>query len=285
MRLVCVSLEIAHRRPPGVGVLVIAEERRRQILEHLDSHGMAAVSELARQFGVSEMTVHRDLRKLASQHLITRVHGGAVAKRVVEIPYHVRAVRNRSQKIAIAAVAAKLVRPGMTLFLSPGTTITELMRSLPAEALRIITNSVPIAQELTLSSRNEVLLTGGTVRRYAEALVGPTAEAAVAGEFFHLAFIAVTGVDREAGLTVYSESEARVIRAALKAARKTILLSDSSKFDRVMGPPVAPLFAIHTAVTDTGVPETYRHYFAEHDIDLLVADVAPEAALETVPQP
>lgn len=264
---------------------MLAEERRRQILEHLDSRGVLAVTELARQFGVSEMTVHRDLRKLDSQHLITRVHGGAVAKRVVEIPYDVRAVHHRPQKVAIASVAAKLVRPGMTLFLSPGTTITELMRALPTEALRIITNSVPIARELTLSSRNEVLLTGGMVRRYAEALVGPTAEAAVAGEFFHLAFVAVTGVDREAGLTVYSESEARVIRGAWKAARKTILLSDSSKFDRVMGPSVAPLFAVHTVVTDPGIPEAYRQYFAEHDIDLLVADVAPEVALGAIPHP
>ena len=250
---------------------MVAQERMAKIMDFLDQHGAAKVQELSDLLGVSEMTVHRDLNKLADKNLLNKVHGGAVAKRVAEIPYRARAIHNQAAKQAIATTALQLIRPGMTLFLGPGTTITEFARVLPTDGLRIITNSLPIAQELANLSQHEIILTGGTVRRHAEALVGSSAEATATEHFIHLAFIATTGIDLEKGLSVYSESEALVLQAVIKSARKTVLLTDKSKFDKVMGPITAPLYAIHQIITEHDLPAEYTTYFQSHDVDVLIA--------------
>lgn len=251
---------------------MIAEERFAEMIEYLDKHGSARIGDLAEMFGVSEMTIHRDLNKAADMHLIEKVHGGAVSRRVKEIPYRDRSIQNKAAKQVIAQRALELVREGMTIFLAPGTTITEFARILPNMDLRIITNSLPIAQELTLSSRHEIRLTGGTVRRHAEALVGAEAEATPGEYFIHLAFLSPTGVDIEQGLTVYSESEARVLKAVIKSARKTVMLTDTSKYETVMGPVVAPLYAVHVVGSEAEVPDRYRTYFEANDIQLLVGE-------------
>jgi DeoR/GlpR family transcriptional regulator of sugar metabolism len=252
---------------------VLAEERRRHILEQLSRFGTAKVADLVEQFGVSEMTIHRDLNQLVKEGILDKVHGGAVAKHVTEIPYRERFVQRQAEKQAVAKRAAQLVKSGQTIFLSAGTTITELARVLPKNGLKIITNSLPIAQELTLSSENDIMLTGGTVRRYAEALVGPAAKNSLENEYVHLAFISVTGIDLEQGLSVYSESEADMLRRIIKAARKSALVTDSSKYGQVMGPVVFPLDSVHVLITDDNIPKPYRDYCQTNDIDLITVSV------------
>jgi DeoR/GlpR family transcriptional regulator of sugar metabolism len=252
---------------------VLAEERRRHILEQLNRFGTAKVADLVEQFGVSEMTIHRDLNHMVKEGIIDKVHGGAVAKHVTEIPYRERFVQHREEKQAVTKRAAELIKAGQTLFLSAGTTMTELARVLPRNGLKIITNSLPIAQELTLSSENDIMLTGGTVRRYAEALVGSAARSTLENEYIHLAFISVTGIDLERGLSVYSESEAEILRHIIKAARKTVLVTDSSKYGQVMGPIVFPLDSVHVLVTDAKIPQPYCEYCQTNDIDLITVTV------------
>lgn len=260
---------------------MVPEERRRRIVGFLDKFGAARVSELAQQFGVSEMTVHRDLQKMSDSGLVNKVHGGVVAKRVTEVPYRSRLVHHQGAKQAVAERALELIEPGMTIFLSPGTTVTELARLLPKEGLRIVTNSLPIAQELTLSSECEVVLTGGEVRRYAEALVGPAAQAVLENEFIDLHFAAVTGIDIGEGLTVYSESEAQMVRRVIKSARKTVLLTDGSKYDKVMGPVVLPLKAVHVVISEDTLPDNYRDFFGQHDIELQCVQAAKQQSAVT----
>jgi DeoR/GlpR family transcriptional regulator of sugar metabolism len=252
---------------------VLAEERRRHILEQLNRFGTAKVADLVEQFGVSEMTIHRDLNHMVKEGIIDKVHGGAVAKHVTEIPYRERFVQHQEEKQAVTKRAAELIKAGQTLFLSAGTTMTELARVLPRNGLKIITNSLPIAQELTLSSENDIMLTGGTVRRYAEALVGSAARSTLENEYVHLAFISVTGIDLERGLAVYSESEADILRYIIKAARKTVLVTDSSKYGQVMGPIVFPLDSVHVLVTDDQIPQPYCEYCQTNDIDLITVTV------------
>jgi DeoR/GlpR family transcriptional regulator of sugar metabolism len=258
---------------------MVAEERRQKIQAYLDLHGTAKAADLAEMLGVSVMTIHRDLAKLEEQHLIQKVHGGAIARTLTEVPYRERIVHHHEEKVAVAKRAAQLVTRGTTIYLGPGTTVTEFARVLPKDGLDIITNSMPIAQELTTCSAHDIILTGGVVRRYAEALVGATAEAAFEHTFLHYAFIAVTGVDKDTGLTVYSESEARVLRAAMRAAKITVLLTDSSKFDQVMGPVVAPLFTVHQVICDDAVPKSYRQFFKAQQVELITVAVQPERAV------
>lgn len=255
---------------------MIADERHRFILDQVKQHGAAKISDLAEQLGVSEMTIHRDLNTLAQRNLLRKVHGGAVAGNFIEVPYSDRAVRHHDAKVAIAKEARSLVRSGMNVYLSPGSTTYELAVLLDVPNLNIYTNSLPIASALARANRQNVTLLGGRVVGFAEALVGPLTEDTVQKQFFHLAFLGMTGLDETVGMTVYTEEEVRILQAVLRASRKTVLLSDASKFDQVAAYSVGPLYTAHALITN-GLPDKYRAYCAQHDLDVTVVAVKGEA--------
>lgn len=255
---------------------MLPEERRHNLLRLTAERGRVKISEAAKRFGVSEMTIHRDIQLLESQGLVRKLHGGVALAGVQEVPYRERIVQQYAQKRAIAEAAVRLVQPGYTLYLSPGTTTTEIARLLPNENLTVVTNSLPIAQELMHATQLEVVLTGGSVRRYAEALVGPAAEASLDQVFVNLAFVGITGMDPVGGLTVYSESEARVLQAALRSARKTILVADSSKWGKVMGPQVAPVEMVHVLISDAALPKSAVEYLQARDVAVTLVEVVED---------
>lgn len=260
----------------------IADERHRYILEMLQEHGSCKVAELARTLAVSEMTIHRDLAHLARQNLLRKVHGGAVLRNYIELTFQDRAVQNHEAKVAVAQRAQSLVRPGTSLYLSPGSTTHEFALALVQDDLHIYTNSLPTATALARSAPQDlrVTLLGGELVVFVEALVGPATEAALADLKLTHAFIAVTGVSLEGGLTLYTEEEARVIRAVIRAARKTVLLTDASKFGQLVGPQVGHLEDVHVIVSDH-IPDVYRQRCEQHDVEILLTadlDVMPTSA-------
>jgi DeoR/GlpR family transcriptional regulator of sugar metabolism len=249
----------------------MADERHRYVLEQLQQHGSCKVSELAQTLHVSEMTIHRDLAHLARLNLLRKVHGGAVLRNYIEQTFQDRAVQNHEAKVAVAQRAARLVRPDSSLYLAPGSTAHELALALHQGGLQVYTNSLPTATALARSNPRGVTVTllGGQLVGFVEALVGPATEAAVAELKIGTAFIAVTGVSLEGGLTIYTEEEARVIRAVIRAARKTVLLTDASKYDLVVGPQVGVLSDVHTVISDS-MPEGYQRYCRAHDVEVLL---------------
>ncbi|PNY79683.1 DeoR/GlpR family DNA-binding transcription regulator [Deinococcus koreensis] len=255
----------------------MADERHRYVLNVLQERGSCKVSELARDLGVSEMTIHRDLAHLAGLNLLRKVHGGAVLRNYIEQSFQDRAVQNHEAKVAVAMRARPLVRPGSSLYLAPGSTAHEFALALNQDDLQVYTNSLPTATALARSSPQGmgVTLLGGQLVGFVEALVGPTTEAALAGLKLRYAFIAVTGVSLEGGLTIYTEEEARVIRAVIRAARTTILLTDASKFGQVVGPQIGHLEDMHVVVSDA-MPQPYLQYCQRHDVEVLLT--TPDAA-------
>ncbi|WP_425145256.1 DeoR/GlpR family DNA-binding transcription regulator [Deinococcus sp.] len=259
----------------------MADERHRYVLEQLQQYGSCKVSELARQLGVSEMTIHRDLAHLARLNLLRKVHGGAVLRNYIEQTFQDRAVQNHEAKVAIARRALELVRPGSSLYLAPGSTAHELALVLDQQGLQVYTNSLPTATALARSNQAGVSVTllGGQVVGFVEALVGPSTEAALSDLKLTCAFIAVTGVSLEGGLTIYTEEEARVIRGVMRAARKTVLLTDASKYDLVVGPQVGRLEDVHIVISDS-MPESYRRHCQAHDVEVLLCG-DPDGGLES----
>ncbi len=250
----------------------IANERHRYVLEQLQQHGSCKVTELAQHLGVSEMTVHRDLAHLARLNLLQKVHGGAVLRNYIELSFQDRFVQNHPAKVSVARRALELVRPETSLYLAPSSTVHELALVLHQEGLQVYTNSLPTATALARSNPRGVSVTllGGQLVGFVEALVGPVTEAAVTALKLNYAFIAVTGVSLEGGLTIYTEEEARVIRAVIRSARKTVLLTDASKYDSVVGPQVGHLEDVHVVVSDS-MPESYLRYCRDHDIGVLLS--------------
>jgi len=158
---------------------LLNEERRRAIREILERNGRVLVTEIARQFHTSQVTVRKDLDILQSQGLIHRTHGGALPARegALEDPtLREKEKLQRAEKLRIAEAAARLVKEGQVVILDSGTTTTAIARALRNfQKVTIITNAVNIAAELS-GAPVEVILTGGTLRKNSFSLVGPIAE-------------------------------------------------------------------------------------------------------------
>jgi DeoR/GlpR family transcriptional regulator of sugar metabolism len=181
------------------------------------------------------MTVRRDLDALEREGLIERVHGGAVlAQRGTEEPgFEKKALREQPEKSAIAEHAARLVKPGSAIALSAGTTTWALARQLSrVDQITVVTNSMNVWHELQQDGRvgTTVILTGGEFRTPSDALVGPTADAAIRSLYFDMLFLGVHGMDPVAGLTTPNISEAETNRAFISRCRKLVVVADHTKW-------------------------------------------------------
>lgn len=232
---------------------MLAKERRQQILSLLQQKGSARTMDLARHFNVSDQTIRRDLHDLEDLGLIIKSHGGGSLINWGGAPFRDRTLANRDEKLAIAAAAAELVRPGMTVVLGPGTTTEAVARCIDGLDIKLVTNSLAVARAVS-GRETEVLLTGGRYRSEAELTVGGWTELNLDSLFADLSFIGVSGVDADSGYTVTEEDEALALRHCIRVAKKAVVVADSSKFERVAKASVAPLGAVHVLVSDAGLP-------------------------------
>ncbi|MCC7359291.1 MAG: DeoR/GlpR transcriptional regulator [Anaerolineales bacterium] len=251
-------------------------DRRRTIVELVQASGSKRVAQLCDLFGVSEMTIRRDLRDLEREGLIRRVHGGAVVNlgRSFEPPYALRATRHEARKQAISRRAAELVLDGDSLALDVGTTLLELAQALGGKRnLTILTASLPIANaivaRLSLTSDVRLILTGGIVRAGELSMIGPIPAQTYSNYHVDKAFIGVGGLDLKAGLTEFNVDDAVVKQALIQNARQRIVLADSSKIGRTAFAAVAPLAVVNTLVTDDGLPADQRQALEAAGIEVL----------------
>jgi DeoR family transcriptional regulator, aga operon transcriptional repressor len=250
---------------------MLSEERRREIIELLQTEGRVLVRDLSRRFRTSLITIRKDLEFLHHQGQLERTHGGA-------LPLRTGALRDRTlqekerlhrqEKLRIAAAAVRMIRPGQVVILDSGTTTTAIARACRQfRSLTVITNATNIAQELAGTSV-EVLLTGGTLRKNSFSLVGPLAEESLRRLSADLLFLAVDGFDVRYGLTTPNLLEARVNRAMAEASRRTIVVCDSSKFGRRSLSLIMPVSAVHETITDRKITKPYLKALREADIEV-----------------
>ncbi|MFF3851607.1 DeoR/GlpR family DNA-binding transcription regulator [Micromonospora sp. NPDC002575] len=234
---------------------MLARQRQAAILERVRATGGVRVTELAAEFGVSDMTIRRDLDTLHEQGVLAKVHGGATTTgpgSTHEPGFHAKSVRQLPEKAAIAARAAELVRPGAAVALSAGTTTAELARRLvDVPGLTVVTNSLPVAEILHAGGRADqtVVLTGG-VRTPSDALVGPLAVAAIRSLHLDLLFLGVHGISERAGFTTPNLMEAETDRALVAAADRLVVLADHTKWGTVGISSIVELAAADVLVTD-----------------------------------
>jgi DeoR family transcriptional regulator of aga operon len=231
-------------------------DRLATVLDELSADGSVSVSELSDRFGVSVATVRRDLQLLEEQRLVARVHGGAVARGVLyELPLRYKVARHQEEKRRIAAAAAELVHDGATVGLTGGTTSTEVARALSEKpGLTVVTNALNIASELAVRSNLKLVVPGGVARAASYELVGPIAEATLAGLNIDLVFVGVDGISLEAGCTTHHEVEAYTNRALIKRARRAIVVTDASKLRRAAFARICELDEIDELITDAAAP-------------------------------
>ena len=211
------------------------EMRQQRICDHIAHRGECSIEELVERFGVSGMTVRRDLQALADQGKVIRTHGGAaLAERVsFEFEFLKQRRENLPAKQAIAAVAAAEVRDGESIMLDSGTTTLELAKLLRGkQGLTVITNSLPIAAQLQYAERTEVLLLGGCLRAASPDLVGAITETNLENIRADAVFLGADGIDRQGGVYQESPEVARLLMKMAASAGRVYVVADGSKLGK-----------------------------------------------------
>ena len=253
-------------------------QRRQQILQLLVEHGNVQVADLVERFGVSSVTVRADLSHIESQGLATHNHGGTALVRTppLEQDIHEKDALNLPLKERIGARAAQLVQPGENIIIDSGSTTMTLARHLRGHPdVTVMTNGLNIAWELANAPGVNVLLTGGLLRKQSLSLQGSQAEASLNTYGFDTLFLGVDGLDLQFGLTTHDEAEARLNHRMVERARRIVVLTDASKFERVSLHRIALLDQVHTVITDEGISVEYREGLQRLGIEVIIAEPPP----------
>lgn len=248
--------------------------RHLRIRERLAAQPGAAISDLARELGVSEMTIRRDLTALEDQAHVQRTHGGAVLteRMILEFNYRDRREQNRAAKCAIAAEARKLVQPGQRLILDTGTTTLELATLLrDGEDLTVITPSLAVASELQHAPGVEVILLGGIMRRGSPDLTGPVTEHCLELFSADVAFQGAEGIGLDGAIYNIDLRLARVDRLMRQVARQCCVLADHTKIGTTALARSGMLADVHFFITDPGAPPAVLRRFARMGPRVLTA--------------
>jgi DeoR family fructose operon transcriptional repressor len=252
---------------------MFAEERKQRILSALHQTPAVRVTELGRALRVSTASIRRDLADLERAGLLKRTHGGAVTPRMgtLEPSLAEKEDQYRTEKAAIAQLAASFVQAGDTIFLDAGSTTRQIAHELRhRRAITVVTNALNIAWELAASDL-DLVVTGGQLRRGILSHVGPLAEQAIASLHVDKLFLAANGVDIEKGVTTPSPIEAQTKRAMVERATQVILVVDHTKLGRVTFSTICALDRVHHLITDDRLPAAAAHAITTLGVTLHLA--------------
>lgn len=229
------------------------QQRRRAIIERLNSHGEVAVEQLAGQFSTSEVTIRKDLAELENNGLLLRKYGGAVLLPKESSELSSEKVSNK--KIAIAQAAAALIHDHNRIIIDSGSTTSALIPLLKAKlGLVVMTNSLHVANTL-LERENEphVLMTGGSWDAQSHSFQGQLAEQVLRSYNFDQAFLGAAGLDIQRGSTTFNELTS-LSKVMAEVSGEVIVMAESEKLQRKIPNVELPWSAITTLVTDSDLP-------------------------------
>lgn len=250
-----------------------ASERAEAIIAELQRAGFASTTVLSKTLGVSDMTIRRDVRRLADAGELRMVHGG------VSLPhgllrtatYAGRAEDEADSKRAIAEAAAALLRPGDSVVIDSGTTCFAVTTVLPRSFHgTVITHSVPVLQQMLMNSSATVLCLGGELLAESQVLIGPRTTAAAKEIPSDVLLLGANSVDMS-GVYLMGDREHMVKRAFLAGASKVVLLVDNSKLTRSAPVRLSGLDEIDVLVTTGPVPSALIEACAEHGVEVIEA--------------
>lgn len=260
-----------------MAVLSGADKRREAITQQLVRAPVVRVAELSRHFGVSEVSIRRDLERLERRGLLQRVHGGAVAVAVDNSPGEISSTPtpHLDEKRRIGRAAAALVQPGDRLLFDSGTTVLETARALGNDLVRLgtltaITCSLPIVQELGHHRGIHMLLLGGIYLPEHRIVTGPQTIESLRSLHADKMFLGADGMTLSHGVTTANVLEAEVDRAMIKAADEVILVADSSKIGGIGLTTILPLERVHKLVTDEGAPSGFVSTLRDAGVEVIL---------------
>ena len=258
----------------GRAAALIPEQRREMIVRHLRKHRTLGVHQLTELLGCSHMTVRRDVAALEESGRVYAIPGGVrIASHLVSEPSHqAKSTTEQPQKRGIAAHAARLLKPGMTVYLDAGTTTACLVPYIAGLLdMTVVTNDLHIMLSLADSPQVTVVHTGGTLDHSNGSTVGPLAAATLRQLVADIAFLSTSSWDLERGVTTPSSPKVDVKRAAMGIASQRVLLATSAKYGMYGTYRVAGLREFDLVVTDDSLSEAAVQRLRETGLDLAIA--------------
>jgi DeoR/GlpR family transcriptional regulator of sugar metabolism len=251
---------------------MLTSHRKQAILAALKRDGQVVAKVLSETFGVSEDTVRRDLRELAAEGLLQRVHGGALPSSPAAGNFVQRQQISADAKSAIATKAASLIAPGQVVLIDGGTTCVQLARHLPPDLqATVVTHSPSVAVELAEHPGIEVVLIGGRLFKHSMVTVGAAAIEAIGHIRADIYFMGVTGVHPTEGLSTGDLEEAYVKRALVARAAEVVVLASAEKLNAASPYVIAEATAVTTLVVEADTPESVTDPFAALGVVVLRA--------------
>jgi DeoR family glycerol-3-phosphate regulon repressor len=241
------------------------------------ARGFVLVADVAREIGLSDMTIRRDLEALERDGLVQRSHGGAVPSNIVpaEPSYAARRDVRRAAKRAIARAAAAQVAEGMVIGLDVGSTIACLAAELAGRpGIEIVTNSLQTVLAMPHPIAPGLVLLGGRLRPREGSLVGAITRQQLAGHWLDRVFLGVAGVDAD-GIYDYAPEEAEVKSLFMQQAGAVTVLCDSGKFNRRSFVRVSDFAGIASLITDAPPPPAIRDAAAAAGTEIIIAAAEP----------
>jgi DeoR/GlpR family transcriptional regulator of sugar metabolism len=221
---------------------MLTSERKSLIADRVRQEGRLVAKSFAEELGLSEDTIRRDLREMAAEGLLARVHGGALPLQPSLPDFTARKAVATDEKRKLGRLAASLVGKGQTVFLDGGTTNAEIARALPREfAFTVVTHSPTIASELEHHPTAEIILIGGRIYRHSMVAVGSIASAAVAGVRPDIFFMGATAAHVRHGFTTGDLEEAAIKRQIAEQSARTYVALTVEKFERVSPAAIMPI--------------------------------------------
>jgi len=253
---------------------VFPEERRREIMAILHRDGRCLVAKLSKALEVSEVTIRQDLDQLEKEGLLRRTHGGAipVAPIAQERPFQVEESSHRAEKERIAEAAVGLISNGDTVILDVGTTVTEAARRLVAQkkTSTVFTNGLNIAAILETDPEITTVVTGGTLRAKQHSLVNPFAQFILDRINADIAFIGISGIEADHGITNVNVAEAEMKALFVKNAHRRVVLADSTKVGKVALAKVADVEDVDILITDRAADQDEIALLRERGLEVIL---------------
>ncbi|MCP9757508.1 DeoR/GlpR transcriptional regulator [Lacihabitans sp. CCS-44] len=242
--------------------------RKYKILEILDANDSVEVPDLALELGISEITVRRDLNILANENLLLRTHGGAVKIGLTKVAFSQKAEVNTEAKDEICKKAASLIQEGDVVFLDCGSTVFRICQYIKNKKIRIVTNSLPIVNEL-LGSEVHVNFAGGEIDADRQAAHGKIAVEHILRYKADLAFVGVDGISIANGLSANSENETEMTLAMTNNAKTVYFLCDSSKFEKDKYLPFAEISFVKNIITDAQIQPSLKEIYESKGVKFI----------------
>jgi DeoR/GlpR family transcriptional regulator of sugar metabolism len=248
---------------------MLKKERQAFIVHNVNLHNRLLVSDLSENIKVSEDTIRRDLQELSDTGMLIKVHGGALSKSFHN-SFNDESIYAQECKKTIAQKAVSLIKDGMFVLTSGGTTIIELAKALPKDLqATFITGSVPAAFEYLKHPNIEIILIGDKLSKSSQISVGGEAISKIKEIRADICFLGINAIDIENGLTDNDWDIVQVKKAMIASSKKVVLLSISEKINTSQRIRICEVGDVHTLITELTPESTLLEKYRALSLEIL----------------